>query len=117
MYLKIAIYITGIEIHIKESEDKTMWCVLATTPIMRRAQRCPQSKEIIFVDSTSSCDSESTTVTIALTGTKGGGIPIGVMLHNHQDEETYTFAFQSLKENYPTCFGGQTVSFLTLSTA
>lgn len=108
-------YVSGIEIKI-HNKDETYWCVTATTPIMRRAQRCRESKEIIFVDSTSSCDSESTTVTIALTGSKGGGIPIAVMLHNRQDEIAYTFAFQCVKDTYPTCFGGETVCSIYINT-
>lgn len=98
-----------MEVNINKTEDESRWCVTVVTPIMKRAQALMESKEIIFVDSTSSCDSEQTTITLVLTATKGGGIPIAALLHNHQDEVAYTFAFKSLQEHYPNCFGGQQV--------
>jgi len=76
---------------------------------MKRAHCLPQAKEIIFIDSTASCDTENTVVTVVLTATKGGAVPLGVLLHNRQDTPGYTYAFQMLAKHYPNCFGNQSV--------
>ena len=94
---------SGTTVKIKEDEDS--WAVLIVTPIMKRAQELPASQEIIFTDSTSSCDSENTTVTVMLTATKAGAVPIAVMLHPGTKQKDYVRAYSLLKEEFPKCFG------------
>ncbi|GFY52183.1 SWIM-type domain-containing protein [Trichonephila inaurata madagascariensis] len=65
------------------------------------------SKEIIFIDSTSSCEASSSTITILLSATKVGALPLAVMIHASQSIQNYINAFQLLKMNFPQCFGGQ----------
>ncbi|KAE8742232.1 hypothetical protein FOCC_FOCC012247, partial [Frankliniella occidentalis] len=79
----------GIDVIIDE-QDSSRWCVVIVTPIMKRAHSLPEAKEIIFTDSTASCDAENTVVTIMLTATKGGAVPLCVILHNRQDTPGYT---------------------------
>ncbi|XP_064475536.1 uncharacterized protein LOC135389412 [Ornithodoros turicata] len=74
---------------------------------MRRTQQLMTSREIIFIDSTSSCDGMHTTATLLLAATNAGAIPIAVLLHNSQTTEGYHIAFGLLKGAYPHCFGGQ----------
>lgn len=70
------------------------------------------SGEMVFIDSTSSCDSSSSTVTILLSATSVGAVPIAVLVHASQTLSSYAKAFQLLKTNFPNCFGGQDVKFL-----
>jgi len=53
-------------------EDPTV--VLVVANIMERAQALSSAGEIIFIDSTASCDSTRVTVTHLLTATKAGAV-------------------------------------------
>ncbi|KAH7961331.1 hypothetical protein HPB52_007936 [Rhipicephalus sanguineus] len=61
---------TGV---LKTSISNDCWAVVVVTPIMHRAQRLESAQDIIFVDSTSSCDTEGNTATVLLTGYQGWG--------------------------------------------
>nr|XP_054924601.1 uncharacterized protein LOC126528195 [Dermacentor andersoni] len=91
------------------------WAVLVVTPIMQRAQSLDAAQEIIFVDSTSSCDVTRSTATIMLTTTKAGAVPIAVLLHSSQTTEGYSLAFQLLKDSCPSCFGNRQAPLVLMS--
>ncbi|GFT65358.1 SWIM-type domain-containing protein [Trichonephila clavipes] len=90
---------------VKVHEDH-LWAVLLVTPLMKRNHHLFSSKEIIFIDSTSS-EASSSTITILLSATKVGALPLAVMIHASQSIQNYINAFQLLKMNFPQCFGGQ----------
>ncbi|KAH7936586.1 hypothetical protein HPB49_001562 [Dermacentor silvarum] len=96
----------GLDVKLGRSEDGQFWVVLVVTPIMKRTQELSAASEIIFIDSTSSCDASHSTLTVLLTATNAGAVPVAVLIHNSQSAECYRTAFTLLKENYPTCFGG-----------
>ena len=98
---------------VKYKDDK-LWTVLIITPVMNRMQQIPQSSEIIFLDSTTGCESTGSTYTVFIVATKACGVRIAVMLHPSQTTESYTNAFSLLKETNPLCFGGKEVSFKVL---
>ncbi|KAF4520715.1 hypothetical protein B566_EDAN004834 [Ephemera danica] len=91
---------------IKENDESGDWAVVIVTPTMRRAQSLSSSKEIIFLDSTSSVDSSQSTTTVMLTSTPAGAVPVAVMIHNGQSQNSYKNAFKCLHEHMPHCFGG-----------
>ncbi|XP_037501563.1 uncharacterized protein LOC119375459 [Rhipicephalus sanguineus] len=72
---------------------------------MRRAQQLESARGIIFVDSTASCDETKSNVTVLLTATKAGAVPIGVLIHSSQNTCGYEVAFRLLKHHIPLCFG------------
>nr|XP_037285035.1 LOW QUALITY PROTEIN: uncharacterized protein LOC119177959 [Rhipicephalus microplus] len=72
------------------------------------------AQDVIFVDSTSSCDTEGNTATVLLTATKAGAVPVAVVLHSSQTRDCYRAASQLLKEKYPTCFGNNQLQNLFL---
>ncbi|KAL5238208.1 hypothetical protein ACI65C_005618 [Semiaphis heraclei] len=82
------------------------WAVIVVTPIMKRAQDMKCSREIIFIDSSSSVDTTNTTVTNILSPSKAGAIPLAILIHEGQTEESYIGALSLLKNNFPNCFGG-----------
>ena len=86
------------------------WAVLVVTEIMKRAQSLPSSKEIIFVDSTASCDTTQANITQVLTATKAGAVQIATLIHEDATEAGYRAAFQLLQEKFPRCFGTESVS-------
>ena len=94
---------------IKYSADNQHWAVLVVTPVMARVQQLRTSTEQIFCDSTSSCDASQSTVTLLLSATKAGALPLAVVIHDGQSTESYTCAFQLVTEAYPMCFGGNAV--------
>lgn len=77
---------------------------------MERAHKLKCSQEIIFLDSTSSVDTTSNSITVILTPSKAGAIPLAILIHNGESEENYTNAFNLLKNKFPLCFGGNSVS-------
>lgn len=97
----------GIAVHTSVEDD--FWAVLVVTPIMRRAQQLESARDIIFVDSTASCDETKSNVTVLLTATKAGAVPIGVLIHSSQSTCGYEVAFRLLKHHSPLCFGNAQV--------
>lgn len=95
---------------VSRSDSSTCWAVLVVTPIMQRAQALDVAGDIVFIDSTSSCDTTRCTVTVVLVATSAGAVPVAVLLHNEQSTEGYLAAFKLLKDTYPLCFGNQSVS-------
>ncbi|XP_077510670.1 uncharacterized protein LOC144121335 [Amblyomma americanum] len=55
--------ICGVDVKVHSEGGAGSWAVLLVTPIMRRAQQLESSSEVIFVDSTASCDSTRSSVT------------------------------------------------------
>ncbi|KAF0725292.1 Uncharacterized protein FWK35_00032336, partial [Aphis craccivora] len=84
----------------------TPWVVLIVTSLNQRAQKLQSSSEIIFLDSSSSCDVSMASVTVILTATKGGAVPIGILVHRQQTSLSYEKGFKMLNEFFPNCFGG-----------
>lgn len=91
---KIEYEAIGIEMLIDEEKQN----VAIITPIMRRSHVMDFSKDIIFVDSSGSCDQTNTVVTFFFGSSKIGGIPMGVVLHTGQSQNNYTSAFELLKK-------------------
>lgn len=87
----------GIETAINEDENESVVALALVTPIMRRAHKMEFSQDIVFVDSSGSCDQANTVVTFMFGVSKIGGIPLGCVLHTSQSKENYTLAFRLLK--------------------
>ena len=78
-------------------EEKNV--VVIVTELMQRVHKLnPQAKEVIFIDSTSNIDMYHTTVTFILTASPIGAMPLGVILSDGQDQDSYTKGFELLKE-------------------
>ncbi|XP_065667471.1 uncharacterized protein LOC136087826 [Hydra vulgaris] len=82
---------------------------------MRRAQKIKTSREIVFIDSTSSVDSTCSTTTVVFTATSAGAVPLSVLIYNGQCTASYTLAFSLLKETYAGLFGGQSYPDLAMT--
>ncbi|KAL1464012.1 hypothetical protein MTO96_027046 [Rhipicephalus appendiculatus] len=83
------------------------WAVLVVTPIMRRAQSLESAQNIIFVDSTTSCDGNGSTGTVLLPSTNAGVVLMAVLVCSSQSREGYVTAFQLLcKALVQQNFGG-----------
>jgi len=52
------------------------WCVLVVTDVMRRAQTLYTADELVFIDSSCSCDVTQSTVTMVLVASKAGPFPL-----------------------------------------
>ncbi|CAL1286321.1 unnamed protein product [Larinioides sclopetarius] len=83
---KITIY-TKVNVTVAFKENP--FAVAVLTPIMKRAHSLKTSEEIIFVDSTSSCDAENHTITFMLTPCSAGAVPVGIFITKGQTEESY----------------------------
>ncbi|KAH8020460.1 hypothetical protein HPB51_001901 [Rhipicephalus microplus] len=101
----------GTHISVTRGGSSACWAVVVVTPIMRRAHNLELAREIVFVDSTASCDTTKCTVTVVLTVTKAGAVPLAVLIHKEQSTDGYLAAFKLLKEAHPLCFGGQSVMY------
>nr|XP_047135370.1 uncharacterized protein LOC124812582 [Hydra vulgaris] len=87
-------------------EEDLKWSVLVFTEVMQRNQLRKSSSEIVFVDTTSSCDISQTNVTIVSTSSSAGCIPVAILFHANKTEENYEQAFKLLTLECPRCFGG-----------
>ncbi|GBN53916.1 hypothetical protein AVEN_22352-1 [Araneus ventricosus] len=96
--------------------EENPFAVAIVTPIMKRSHCLPTSKEIIFVDSTSSCDAESHSVTFMLTPCAAGAVPVGIFITKGQTEGSYKQDFRLilniLKES-AFCNEGGPATFIT----
>ncbi|XP_077556983.1 uncharacterized protein LOC144170840 [Haemaphysalis longicornis] len=97
----------GVDVRIQVDKATGCWAALVVTPIMSRTQCLESASEIIFVDSTASCDTTRCTVTVVLAATSAGAVPVATLVHNSQTTEGYMTAFGLLKSSYPFCFGGR----------
>lgn len=94
----------GINVMVSENP----FIMTVVTPIMKRANQEKSSGEIIFIDSSGSCDQSGSCVTFLFGSTKSGGIPLGCIIHQLQTQENYTLGFAQLKSVLgPTAFRGR----------
>ncbi|XP_077289130.1 uncharacterized protein LOC143913305 isoform X1 [Arctopsyche grandis] len=81
---------------IKFIEDPFTVCIM--TPLMERASNLQSTKDIIFIDSTSSCDLQQNTITFVLTESVVGAVPLAVIITKGQTTAEYSSAFTLLKD-------------------
>ena len=74
------------------------FAIAVMTPIMQRTAELYQDSEIMFVDSTASCDVSNSVVTFLLVATPAGGSPIAVLLTQSQSSIAYETGFNFIKE-------------------
>lgn len=74
------------------------FAVTIVTPIMERAASFYSDSDVMFVDSTASCDVTNTVLTFLIISTPSGGLPIGAMLTQSQSTKAYEAGFSLLKE-------------------
>ena len=82
-------------VHLFTKEEPTI-CVIIT-PIMQRVYMAGLADEMVFIDTSGSCDQTNTCLTFVFAGTKIGALPIAIILHTSQSQENYVHVFQSLK--------------------
>lgn len=70
---------------------------------MKRARNLPMAKELLFMDTTSSCDSDHHSITFLLTPCPAGVAPLGVIITQGQSAEVYTKAFKLLQVHQKLC--------------
>jgi len=64
--------------------------IAIVTPFMSRVHASlPQAAEILFVETTSHIDMRNTSVTVMLTWSSIGALPLGVLLSDCQTERAY----------------------------
>ena len=92
-------------ITIRFSEDP--FALVIITPIMKRAHNLKSSSEIVFVDSTSSCDPENHSITFMLCPCAAGAVPLSVIITKGQTREAYEKGFQLLNTTLEKPFNGK----------
>lgn len=91
---KIELSKINVEIYLKE--EPTVCVVI--TPIMQRVFMAGLADEMVFMDTSGSCDQTNACVTFIFAATKIGALPIVVILHTSQSQENYTHSFQCAKD-------------------
>lgn len=94
--------------------SENTFAIAIVTLIMKRAHSFSFSKDIVFVDSSGSCDPGNCTVTFFFGASKIGRVPLRVVIYQHQTKVDYLNAFSLLKkclgevafngQLYPTVF-------------
>ena len=72
--------------------------IVIITPIMKRVFLSTTFENMIFIDTTSSCDQTSSAITLVFTSHKIGGLPLACAIHTEQNESNYTLVFAAIKE-------------------
>jgi len=81
-------------------------CIL--TPMMKRAHKLFMATQIVFVDTTASCDSQNHSITFMLTTCAVGAVPLCVLITQGQTQMEYEIVFQLLKNTMGEgCFGNK----------
>lgn len=85
----------------KEKQVSPMILALCT-PIMRRAHlHVQQSRDIVFLDATSSFDRQNTSIFLLSTVMSAGAVPLGVIVTSDEQEETITREMEHLMTILP----------------
>lgn len=87
----------GTDIAIKGAGESSM-ALAILTPTMKRIHKIKNFCQLIFVDSTSSCDDLNYSITFLLSSTPFGALPIGVLLSSGQSAESYSNGFRLLQQ-------------------
>lgn len=74
---------------------------------MQRSHSLPMSGEMVFSDTTSSCDGGHHSVTFFHTSCAAGAAPLGVFITTAQSKEAYTEAFSLLRKKFTSCFNNK----------
>lgn len=78
--------------------NENPFLVVLITAIMKRAFKAGHADEMIFIDTSGSCDQSSTSVTFIFAATKIGALPIAVILHKNKSENDYLYALKMAKQ-------------------
>jgi len=74
---------------------------------MKRAHKLQSSQDIVFVDTTSCCDSEDHYITFVLTPCAAGAVPLGIIITKQQSYNAYVAGFRLLKGAFKPSFNGK----------
>lgn len=73
-----------------EHGDRKDWCLAVQTPIMSRIwELIADAHDILFVDSTASCDLINSSLTLFVSSSSVGVLPTAVAIHSCQTEDCY----------------------------
>lgn len=95
------------EKNISVSFSEEPFSVVIMTPIMKRAHNLTSSSEIVFVDSTSSCDPDNHSITFMLCPCSAGAVPLAVIITRGQTQEAYKKGFQLVNSALEKPFNGR----------
>ncbi|KAH6932631.1 hypothetical protein HPB50_008203 [Hyalomma asiaticum] len=71
----------GVQVTVSPGGSSTCRAVLVVALTMRRAQGLQFARDIVFVDSTASCDATKSTITVVLVATEASAVPLAVLVH------------------------------------
>ena len=72
--------------------------VVVCSPLMKRVHHLRQSGELTFIDSSGNMDRENCRVFLLLTHTCAGGLPLGIIICQSEDEDTIFQGLEHLKQ-------------------
>ena len=75
--------------------------VAICSPLMKRVHTTRRSGELCFIDSSGCMDRENCRVFLLLTHSCAGGLPLGIILSQSEDEDTIAEGLELLKELLP----------------
>ncbi len=72
------------------------------SPIMKRAhEHVQQSRDVVFVDATSSFDRQNSSIFLLSTVMPAGAVPLGVIVTSNEQEDTITTGLKYLESIFP----------------
>ena len=90
------------KVKIQMHTDSTDLIIAIVTPLMKRVhEHHPQSKELVFVDSTGNCESHNLKIFLMCTHSTVTALPLGLVVVQNEQESTLKLAFGMLKDCLP----------------
>lgn len=76
--------------------ERDPFTVAIVTPLMQRAHTLKSAADVVFIDSTASCDADNHVITFLLVTSPHGAVPAGVIISSGQSQRDYVAAFSAL---------------------
>lgn len=87
--------------------QKDPFAAVVVSPLMKQAQQLQIAKNIVFVDSISTCDAEQHTITFVLCTCGAGVAPLGVIITKGMSFESYVAGFELMQDAVEKSFANQ----------
>ena len=86
----------------RNAPNSTPMILALCTPIMRLAhEHVQQSRDVVFIDATSSFDRQNSSIVLLSTVMAAGAVPLGVMVTSDEQEETIVTGMRCLMSILP----------------
>ena len=79
-----------VDMKFEFSPDNSKYTIALVTPLIKRVHELmPESKEVVFLDSTANVDTLNSVLTILVCASPAGALPLGIFIADSNAKESY----------------------------